>query len=172
MSYPLNDGSDFPTVTQKMLYFKPNIFSLAFYNKIGILRYMAHLAIDYGKKYIGLAVSDPDGVLAFPSGVVANNDKTIDVIMDLIKEKSIDVIVIGDSIDEHGEKNHIAKYATEFGNEIKEKSGLPVHYINESFTSSHARFAFDDTKIKGRIDASAAALILQRFLDKQKQKHY
>ena len=130
---------------------------------------MAHLAIDYGSKYIGLAVSDPDGVLAFPVGVVANNDKIIDTIMDLIKEKSITNIVIGDSIDEHGNKNNIAKYATEFGNQIKEKSGLPVHYINESFTSSHARFMFDDTKIKGRIDASAAALILQRFLDKQKQ---
>lgn len=128
---------------------------------------MSYIALDYGKKYIGIANSDPDGVLAFPVSVIANNSNTLEVILSLIKEKEIKGIVIGDSVDEAGEKNMIQKYAEEFGTLLKEKTDLPVYYENESFTSSHARHAFEGVSQKGRIDSSAAALILQRFLDKK-----
>lgn len=128
---------------------------------------MSYIALDYGKKYIGIANSDPDGSLAFPVSVIANNSSTLQVILDLIKEKEISTIVIGDSIDEAGEKNLIQKHAEAFGEILKQKTDLPVYYENESFTSSHARHAFEGISQKGRIDSSAAALILQRFLDKK-----
>ncbi len=128
---------------------------------------MSYIALDYGKKYIGIANSDPDGVLAFPVSVIANNNHTLEIVLNLIKEKDIKGIVIGDSVDEVGQKNMIQKYAEEFGTLLMGKTDLPVYYENESFTSSHARHAFEGSTQKGRIDSSAAALILQRFLDKK-----
>lgn len=131
---------------------------------------MSYIALDYGKKYIGIAKSDPDGSLAFPVNVITNNDKAVDTILNLITENKIEAVIIGDSVDAKGEKNEIAKWAEDFGNKIKEKTSLPIIYINESFTSNHARNAINDMKQGGRVDASAAALILQRFLDKNNKK--
>lgn len=131
---------------------------------------MSYLAIDYGKKYIGLAVSDADGILAFPVSVINNDGKTFNTILNLIKEKEITGIVIGDSIDQNGINNDINKSVHDFGKILEEKTNLPIYYQNESFTSNHARNAINNISTVGRIDASASALILQRFLDKINKK--
>ncbi len=127
---------------------------------------MKYLSIDYGKKYIGLAVSDDSGVMAFPMHVLKNNKTVIGVIEKICKEKNIGQIVIGDSVDQWGQPNNIALDAEKFGSILEEKFSLPISYEKEQFTSVHARHGGSEQK--GRVDASAAALILQRFLDKQK----
>lgn len=125
---------------------------------------MKYLAVDYGKKYIGLAVSDDSGVMAFPLHVLKNNKTVIPVIQKICKERDIGQIIIGDSVDQKGEKNNIAEDAEKFAKMLEKDTGLKIAYEKEQFTSAHARHGGGETV--GRIDAAAAALILQRFLDK------
>jgi putative transcription antitermination factor YqgF len=125
---------------------------------------MIYLGVDYGAKYIGLANSDEMGSMAFPMHIVKNNKTVINIIEKICIDKSIDYIIIGDSVDQKGEKNSIAGDAEKFGNLLKDRLNLPVSYEREHFTSAHARHG--GSLQKGRIDASAAALILQRFLDR------
>lgn len=125
---------------------------------------MKYLGIDYGKKYIGLAVSDDSGVMAFPLHVLKNNKTVIAVIQKICKEREIGQIIIGDSVDQKGEKNNIAEDAEKFAKMIDLETGLKIAYEKEGFTSAHARHGGGETV--GRIDAAAAALILQRFLDR------
>jgi putative transcription antitermination factor YqgF len=125
---------------------------------------MIYLGIDYGKKYIGLACSDESGVMAFPLHVLKNNKTVINIIEKICSDKSINHIIIGDSVDQKGEKNSIAEDAEKFGKLLKERLNLPLSYEREQFTSAHARHGGSEQK--GRIDASAAALILQRFLER------
>lgn len=125
---------------------------------------MIYLGVDYGAKYIGLANSDEMGSMAFPMHIVKNNKTVINIIEKICIDKSIDHIIIGDSVDQKGEKNSIAGDAEKFGNLLKDRLNLPVSYEREQFTSAHARHGGSEQK--GRIDASAAALILQRFLDR------
>lgn len=125
---------------------------------------MKYLAIDYGKKYIGLAVSDDMGLLAFPLDVYENNKDILNTIKKICQDKEIQNIVIGDSVDQDGVKNNIAKDAQNFSEILKNEINLNIYFEKEQFTSAHARHSGNDKK--GRIDASAAALILQRFLDR------
>lgn len=125
---------------------------------------MKYLAVDYGKKYIGLAVSDDMGLLAFPLDVYENNKDILNTIKKICQDKEIQNIVIGDSVDQDGIKNSIAKDAQKFADILKNEINLSIHFQKEQFTSVHARNSGSDKK--GRIDASAAALILQRFLDR------
>jgi len=125
---------------------------------------MTYLGIDYGSKYIGLAKSDEAGVLAFPLEVILNNSKALDAILVICKNKRVHTIIIGDSVDQFGVQNKITEKITEFVNNLKKNTGLEIKYEKEGFTSSHARHGGSEQK--GRIDASAAALILQRFLDR------
>ncbi len=129
---------------------------------------MIYLGIDYGKKYIGLSCSDESGIMAFPMYTVKNNKTVINIIEKICKDKNINMVIIGDSVDQKGEKNTIAYDAEKFANLIKERLGIEINYEKEQFTSAHARHSGSEQK--GRIDASAAALILQRYLDRQNNR--
>lgn len=142
------------------------------------------LGIDYGTKRIGLAISDENGDLAFPKEIVLNDDNTFKTIANIIKNEKISEIVIGESVDFSGKLNALSARIDVFILEMKEKFDLPIHKQKEFLTSVFARSSKDSKKdfnqaqthsrvkqIKsGRIDASAAALILQRYLDKKNNK--
>ncbi len=129
---------------------------------------MIYLGIDYGSKYIGIACSDEMGSMAFPMHVLKNNKTVMNVIEKICKEKNIDQIVIGNSVDQNGIPNKIQDKISEFASALEKQTGLAVKYEKEQFTSAHARHGGGETK--GRIDSSAAALILQRFLDRTNKK--
>ncbi|MFA6524569.1 MAG: Holliday junction resolvase RuvX [Candidatus Paceibacterota bacterium] len=138
------------------------------------------LGIDYGTKRIGVAISDENGTLAFPKEIVPNDLNTFKRIGEIIKEEQIKEIVVGESVDFSGQLNALSARIDVFILELKEKFDLPIHKQKEFLTSVEARKSKDTKKdfnqsqshsrvkqIKsGRIDASAAALILQRYLDK------
>ena len=138
------------------------------------------LGIDYGTKRIGIAISDEEGKLAFPKEIVLNDNNTFKKIEKIIKEEKIKEIVIGESVDFSGKLNALSARIDVFILELDEKFTLPIHKQKEFLTSVFARNSKDTKKdfnqsqthsrvkqIKsGRIDASAAALILQRYLDK------
>lgn len=125
---------------------------------------MRYLGIDYGAKRVGIALSDEEGRVAFPQGVFPNDKNLLAALAALCRERGIAEIVVGDSRDFSGAPNKIAEQIDVFKKEIGEATKLSVHYEPEFWTSAQAeRF---QGKIK-KLDASAAAIILQSFLDRQ-----
>ena len=145
---------------------------------------MRFLGIDFGTKRIGLALSDENGTLAFPKEIVLNDGETIKKIGDIIAKEKVSEIVIGESVDFSGKLNALSARIEVFILELKENFDIEIHKQKEFLTSVEARKSKDGKKdlspsqahskakqIKsGRIDASAAALILQRYLDKINNK--
>ncbi len=126
------------------------------------------LGVDYGTKRIGLAISDENKVLAFPKDVIPNDAETLGKIAQVIKEENITEVVVGESRDYKGEPNVVEKDAEVFARKLVEDFGLPIHRIQEFLTSVEARRQSEGNKsFAGRADASAAALILQRYLDRR-----
>jgi len=144
---------------------------------------MKFLGIDYGTKRIGVAISDEKSVLAFPKEIVLNNLNTFKRLGEILKTENISEIVVGESVDFSGKLNALSARIEIFILELKEKFNLPIHKQKEFLTSVEARRHKDfsgqtrkaesgnqHSRLKqiksGRIDASAAALILQRYLDR------
>lgn len=131
------------------------------------------LGIDYGSVRVGVARASGDGYFAFPYQVLANDAHLLTKIIELIRQEGVATVVIGDSRDFAGKENAIMSRVKAFGDSLKEKTGCEVVYENETLTSAQARRAFERTE-KTRapdpqtsVDAAAAALILQAYLDKR-----
>ncbi len=124
---------------------------------------MKYLGIDYGAHSVGFAVSDSGGMIAFPHDVVPNNQTLLPFILERIEKERIGAIVVGDTRVLSGAANPITAEADEFIKVLREKAGIPVETIWEMWSSIEAsRFA---PKGEEHNDASAAAVILQRYLD-------
>jgi putative holliday junction resolvase len=124
---------------------------------------MRYLGIDFGSKKVGLALSDEEGAFAFPHAVVPNDATLLEYLIGLIAAEGVEGIVMGESQDNAGKDNPIAHDARAFTQALERKSGIPVVFEPEWFTSREAE------RIQGKselTDASAAALILQSYLDK------
>lgn len=142
---------------------------------------MRFLGIDYGTKRVGVAVSDENNTLAFPEEIVSNDSALFEKLERFIKEKNISEVVVGESVDFSGKPNAVATKIEVFISEFKERFKLPVYKQKEFLTSVEARKSKDGKKDlsstqahsklkdkkRGSVDASAAALILQRYLDRR-----
>jgi putative Holliday junction resolvase len=121
------------------------------------------LGIDYGSKRVGIAVSDPNRRIALPKAVLANDRYLVSTLEDMCREGDVEQIVLGESRDFSGQPNPIWHDAERFKSVIEQETKIPVVYEPEFMTSQQAR------QIQGRHDmhdASAAAIILQSYLDK------
>lgn len=146
---------------------------------------MRYLGIDYGTKNIGLAISDESGRFAFPHDTIINIgiEKSVEKIKIITDDKKIGKIILGKSLDYNGEPNLIMTEIEKFKNILEEKTGIDVAYENEVLTTMEAKrhmrgervrppvakkrsLAVGIAKEKKTVDASAAALILKSFLDK------
>ena len=116
---------------------------------------MRFLGLDHGDKRIGVAVSDETMTFAFPRVVLQNTKTVFEEIKKICGDENIAKIVVGMPISFSGDKSAQAEKVERFGEELEMFLSIPVEYENEIFT----------TKI-GRNDTSAAALILQGYLDK------
>ena len=148
---------------------------------------MRFLGIDYGKKRIGLALSDENGRLAFPKEIVQNDLDAFGRIREIVKEEDVGEIVIGESLNSIGDPNKVMEEIKNFAKKIETEFCLPVRLQKEFFTSVEAR-RYQETGIKAGVkvvarntrrtitknsskaDAKAAALILQRYLDRINNK--
>jgi putative transcription antitermination factor YqgF len=136
-----------------------------------------YLAIDYGSKRIGIAISspgaptDPASALAFPHSVIdiskggGSIEQIVKQIQDICKENMVSAVIVGESKDNNGKDNKIMESAKNFVEVFKNKSGLPVYFHPEFMTSLQAAHIQGEG---GMIDASAAAIILQSYMDLQK----
>ncbi len=123
------------------------------------------LGIDYGSKRIGLALSDENGQFAMPLSVIENDDMLIDKIRKIALDNEIGVIVMGESRNYDGKPNSILLDSITLKEDL-EAEGYIVHFEPEFMTSVQAERFQGKTEM---LDASAAALILQSYLDRDKE---
>lgn len=126
---------------------------------------MKYLGIDYGSKKVGFAQSDDDGRLAFPLMVSANDNSLVKDTLELIREMKYVAVVIGESVDGKGKPNAIAKEARKFGASLENAIDVRVVYEKEWYSTVEARLQ-PGKQGEREIDDQAAAIILQRYLDK------
>jgi putative Holliday junction resolvase len=140
---------------------------------------MRYLAIDYGSKRVGVAISDEGGSFAFPYKVLKNSTELVDEVHNICGIEEISAIVLGESMDLSGEPNKIMGSIEEFKRNLEGELDLPIYFQKEFMTTIEARgregkevnnARKEKNEIKDHADASAAALILQRFLDKKNQE--
>ena len=140
---------------------------------------MKHLGIDYGSKRVGIALSDEGGTLAFPYKILKNDMSLLDTVHNICGQESVSAIVIGESYDLSGQPNKIMGSIEEFKRNLEAELELPIYFQKEFMTTVEARGRAGKESNNARkvakaeqaaADASAAALILQRYLDKKNQK--
>jgi putative Holliday junction resolvase len=129
---------------------------------------MKFLGIDYGEKRIGVAISDDGGVLAFPKAIFENNKAAISKIKNICEEENVDAVVLGESKNLDGTPNIVLNQILIFRDKIEEELNLKVFLEKEFFTSMEAR-RYEEGN--GKIDDKAAALILQRYLDRKNKNN-
>ncbi|MCE7884849.1 MAG: Holliday junction resolvase RuvX [Actinobacteria bacterium ATB1] len=133
---------------------------------------MIHLGVDLGERRIGVAVSDPDGRVAVPSGIAERrgSQTLAELLEPWLREYEIGVVVVGIPVRTDGSEGPEAIKAREEVADLRKRLALPVKTFDERFTSrmvhaAGARAGVSARKRKGRIDDKAAALMLQGFLD-------
>jgi putative Holliday junction resolvase len=137
---------------------------------------MKYLGIDYGTKRIGLATSDGGGSIAFPYSTVKAGREALSEIDGVIKKEEVERIVLGESHNFKGEPNAVMENIEQFKKDLEEVTGLTVEYEAEFLSSATAARQFEgdfgrkDKPSQEKLDASAAAVILQSYLDKNKNK--
>lgn len=137
---------------------------------------MRILGIDFGTKRIGLAISDESETIAFAHEVIATKDGYIRTIIELIQNEGIGGVVIGISKTTDGQDNILEEKRKKFVEELQKN--VTVFEIDERFSSHEARLReFGNDRRRDRknkinrkmhIDAEAAQIILQRFLDSRR----
>jgi len=124
---------------------------------------MIYLGIDYGEKRIGLAKGQDDPAVATPFKTITNDENVFGAIKEIVNQESIEKIVVGVPVSLDGKEYDFAKKIREFGARVGESTGAPVIFVDETLTTDEA-----SQGPSGDIDASAAALILQSFLDENR----
>ena len=123
---------------------------------------MRILGIDYGTKRIGVAVSDESGKFALPVVVVKNSDVALKEVIEIARQHEAKEIVVGESRNYKQQPNAIFAEAYAFKKKL-EKAGFAVYLELEFMTSVQAERFQGKNEMS---DASAAALILQSYLDR------
>ena len=139
---------------------------------------MRILGIDYGDVRVGLALSDPTELLAGGIGTVkiTGMNNAVSQIAAIIAEKDVKKAVIGLPLNMNGTAGTSAEKIHVFGNKLAEASpGLAVEYLDERRSSILAAGFMDETgkfgkKRKQAVDTLSAQIILQTYLDRQKNK--
>ncbi len=135
---------------------------------------MRSLGLDIGDKRIGVALSDPEGILASPLTIINRRDESLDIeaITDIVSQKQVEQIVVGLPRSMDGSLGKQAEKVKEFVRKLCSHTEVPVEYRDERLTTVLAERLMQaagtkKTRKKVRHDAMAAALILQGYLDEK-----
>jgi putative Holliday junction resolvase len=130
------------------------------------------LAIDYGERRIGLAVSDPSGTIATPVGHLARRSGKRPPVAELARQATalgVSGLVLGLPLDAEGAETPRAAEVRSVGAALAARTGLAVRYVDERFTTASAlrtikTIGGSTRGRKGDVDALAAAILLQHAL--------
>ena len=136
---------------------------------------MRVLGIDLGERRVGVAVSDPTGSIAQPLPTLqkrARKRMPLATLQKLAEQYEVQEIVMGLPLAPSGDDTERTRTVREAARKLEERSGVPVHLVDERYTSKAAERAVRGLGLpkkkreeKGRVDAAAAVLILQSWLD-------
>ena len=133
----------------------------------------ARLGVDVGKARVGVARSDPDGLLATPVETVPRDDAAVARIAALAEEFSAVEILIGLPLNLRGEDTRSTQDARDFAAAVAEASGTPVRLVDERLSTVSAHAALRDSGRTQRssrsiVDQVAAVVLLQQALEVEK----
>jgi putative Holliday junction resolvase len=134
---------------------------------------MRYLAIDYGTKRTGLAVCDPSETIVSPLAGLATGKELFGKIVEIVEAEGIEAIVVGLPLNMDGSVGPQADIIGGFADKLKKMVTVPVYFQDERLTSYAAEVKLVERELtrkkkKKRIDALAAAEILQQFLDSRR----
>jgi len=134
------------------------------------------MGFDFGEKRIGVAIGNTVTSRAEPLAIlhVVSNQERLAEVGKLVAEWKPARFVIGEPSHEDGRPHEIAHLAHKFGNRLAENFRLPVEYVNEFLSSAEAAQMLNERGIRGiaqkpHIDAVAAQIILQNYLDEARR---
>ena len=132
------------------------------------------LALDYGEKRVGLAISDLMQIIAKPFKTLNNisNNNIFDQLKIIIEEKSIEKIVVGLPTTLSNKESNQTKIVNQFINQLEIAVTIPVVSYDERLTSIEAKRSLVVQGVKtghnkGAVDMTAAAIFLQNYLDEK-----
>ena len=133
---------------------------------------MRILAIDPGEKHLGVAISDPNGIIANPLTILKHISRVIDAaaIAQLANEHQAGLILVGQALDDEGQATPQSRRAVRLAEAIQLQTSLPVQLWDESGSTQAARQARLAMGVsrrlrRGHLDDLAATVILQSYLD-------
>ena len=135
------------------------------------------IAFDYGDVRIGVAVSDPDSILASPLTTLASgNPKLFKEIAALFEEYEPVALFVGEPLNLSGDSSASAQKASEFAHKLRSEFNLPVTIVDERLSTVAATNAMRSSGInakdaRSRVDMAAAVAILEQGIALEKAKH-
>ena len=136
---------------------------------------MKALSVDLGHVRTGIAVSDSMGMLASSLCVIEerNDDRLVKKICEIVKEQKAQIVVVGLPKNMDGTEGESAQRARKLAEEIAAQSSVPTHMQDERGTTITAHAFLSDSEVYGKkrkkkVDAVAASIILQNYLDSQR----
>ena len=128
--------------------------------------------IDFGTVRIGVAVTDPQQLLASPLEIHTRRGAVADAawLTQLVEYEKLVGFVVGLPVHTSGDESHKSREARQFGKWLEEQTGLPVRFFDERFTTAHAEALLLDAKLtskrrKERLDKLAAQILLAAYLE-------
>jgi len=137
---------------------------------------MRWMALDHGTKKIGIAFSDELEILANPYEVwPQEGEATLAKLVKLAKTEGVQGLLVGLPCHKDGAESETAPLAREFGQELSTRTGLPLRFLNEHLSSQEAERLLAQRGVKpkdrkAKLDAAAAAVILQEWLENRQQR--
>jgi putative Holliday junction resolvase len=133
---------------------------------------MRYLAIDYGTKRTGLAICDASETIASPLAVLHGQKELLKKIVEIVETENVEAIVLGLPLNMTGTEGPQTKLVRKFAEQLKNHISIPIHFQDERLSSFGAEEKlspadFTTKKRKKRIDAVAAAEILEAFLEQK-----
>ncbi|MDE5605001.1 MAG: Holliday junction resolvase RuvX [Eubacterium sp.] len=136
---------------------------------------MKIMSVDYGDARTGVAFSDISETLASPYTVIkeAYQPNLIDKLCEIAEKENAEKIVVGIPKNMDGSLGFRAEACREFGKNLEKKANLPVDFIDERLTTVMAHNILSANNVRGKkrkdtVDAVSAVMILQSYIDKNK----
>lgn len=133
---------------------------------------MRYLALDVGEERIGIAISDETGLVARPVETIIREPgpASFERIADIVREKGVDIIVVGLPLLLDGSRGKQVQSTRAYVRGLRTHVEVPITYWDERYSTNRAREIMIENRSKDSLDAVAAAVILQEYLDRVEQE--
>lgn len=129
------------------------------------------LAIDFGEKRIGIAITDPLNIFAYPLTTILNDSKFWQNFQKIISEYTVVQILLGYPLKESGDQSTSSKAVIKFKEELEKRVSIPIELVDERYSSEIAKQRIIESvgskkkrRDKSLVDKNAAAVILEDYL--------